>query len=159
MGYEDEAVEALWKTVWGHKSAMQREFTRGTHGETFVLRQLAHRGAMTPSQLADAMHVTSGRVSSVLSALERKGLISRTPDPDDRRVTHISLTEAGEENARRNIEEMRSLVCWIFSQMGERRTRDFVDLTREFMTYMSICRPGEPRPTPDEVRAAFAEGE
>lgn len=40
---------------------------------------------------------------------------------------------------------------------GERRTREFVDLLSEFSTYMAICHPGAPRPTPDEVRAAFAE--
>ena len=55
------------------------------------------------------------------------------------------------------IDEMRSAICWIFSQMGERRTREFVDLLSEFSTYMAICHPGAPRPTPDEVRAAFAE--
>ena len=82
-------------------------------------------------------------------------MVIREPDPDDRRVVHVRLTDAGRETARRDMEEMRSAVCWIFSQMGERRTREFVDLSREFMTYMSICRPGEPRPTADEVRKAF----
>ena len=39
---------------------------------------------------------------------------------------------------------------------GERRTREFVELMKEFSVYMSICRPGQPRPTPEEVRKAFA---
>lgn len=55
------------------------------------------------------------------------------------------------------IDEMRSAICWIFSQMGERRTREFVDLLSEFTTYMSICHPGQPRPTAEQVRGAFAE--
>ena len=45
---------------------------------------------------------------------------------------------------------------WIFSQMGERRAREFVELTEEFTTYMSLCMPGKPRPTADEVKAAFS---
>ena len=159
MGYEDEAVAALWKTVWGHKSAMQREFVRGSHGEMFVVHQLMLHGTMTPSLLADALHATSGRVSTLLSAMERKGLVERRPDSDDRRVVLVSLTDAGRERGRASMDEARAAVEWIFSQMGERRTREFVDLVDEFMTYMSICCPGKPRPTPDEVRAAFAKGE
>ena len=159
MGYEDEAVAALWKTVWGHKSAMQREFVRGSHGEMFVVHQLMLHGTMTPSLLADALHATSGRVSTLLSAMERKGLVERRPDSDDRRVVLVSLTDAGRERGRVSMDEARAAVEWIFSQMGERRTREFVDLVDEFMTYMSICRPGEVRPTPEQVRAAFAKGE
>ena len=155
MGFEDEAVHELWTTVWGHRSAMQREMMRGAHGEAFAIRQLAHVGTMTPSQLADSMHATSGRVSTLLASMEKKGLVTREADPDDRRVVRVSLTEAGREHGRRDMQEMRDAVCWIFSQMGERRTREFLDLSREFMTYMSICLPGKPRPTPEEVQAAF----
>ena len=103
------------------------------------------------------MKTTTGRVSTLLSALEKKGQITRESDPDDRRVVHVNLTEAGRERAERQRESMREAICWIFSQMGERRTREFVDLLSEFSTYMAICHPGAPRPTPDEVRAAFAE--
>lgn len=159
MGFEQEAASELWSKVWSHKSAMQRDLTRGAHGEVFTLRQLMDHGQLTPSQLADALHVSSGRISTLLSALERKGYVTRESDPDDRRVVRVRLTDAGREAVRRDVDEMRDAVCWIFSQMGERRTREFVDLTREFMTYMSICRPGEPRPTPEEVRAAFDKAE
>ncbi|NEG55261.1 MarR family winged helix-turn-helix transcriptional regulator [Bifidobacterium platyrrhinorum] len=155
MGFEDEAVEELYSKVWSHRSAMQRELNRGAHGEVFALRQLACHGEMTPSQLAESLRVSSGRVSTVLSSLERKGFVTRTPDPSDRRVVRVAITEAGRGRVEEDLEDMRSAVRWIFSQMGERRTREFVELTREFMTYMSICHPGQPRPTAEEVRKAF----
>lgn len=155
MGYEEEAVDELWRDVWCHRSQMQRDLSHGA-GEIFVIRMLAHRGTMSPSQLADAMHVTTGRISAVLSALEKKGQIVRSVDPSDRRAVRVELTEAGRERGRKDMQEMRDAVCWIFSQMGERRTREFVDLVREFSIYMTLCKPGEPRPTPEEVRKAFA---
>ena len=157
MGYEQEAVDALFACMKGNRSKMQRQMLRGAHGESFVLHELAHRGTLTPSQIAASMGATSGRVSTVLAALEKKGLIVREVDPGDRRVVCVSLTDAGRERARADMAEMRDAMCWIFSQMGERRTREFVDLTQEFTTYMMICHPGKPRPTPEEVRAAFAE--
>ena len=137
MGFEREALSELYASVWGNRSKMQKEFARGAHGEPFILHELALRGTMTPS-------------------LEKKGLITRDIDPDDRRIIRVNLTDAGRERSKCDLEEMRSAICWIFSQMGERRAREFVELTEEFTTYMSLCMPGKPRPTADEVKAAFS---
>ena len=121
MGFEQEAVSELYASVWGDRSTMQREFTRGAHGEQFVLRELSMKGTQTPSQLASALQASSGRISTVLSSLEKKGWVTRDIDSKDR------------------------------------RTREFVDLVSEFTTYMSICHPGQPRPTAEQVREAFVE--
>lgn len=157
MGFEQEAVSELYASVWGNRSTMQREFTRGAHGEQFVLRELSMKGTQTPSQLASALQASSGRISTVLSSLEKKGWVTRDIDSKDRRIIRVNLTDSGREQSHRMIEEMRSAICWIFSQMGERRTREFVDLVSEFTTYMSICHPGRPRPTAEQVREAFVE--
>ena len=67
-----EAVSELYASVWGNRSTMQREFTRGAHGEQFVLRELSMKGTQTPSQLASALQASSGRISTVLSSLEKR---------------------------------------------------------------------------------------
>ena len=159
MGFEREMFDELMSNIWDKRSRMQQEISRGTKGEPFVIQELARKGPQTPSQLAQAMKATTGRISALLSVLEKKGRIVREADPSDRRIVHVSLTQAGERHARKQRDEMREAVCWIFSQMGERRTREFVDLSIEFTTYMSLCMPGKPRPTPEEVRAAFAQDE
>ncbi|WP_300765622.1 MarR family winged helix-turn-helix transcriptional regulator [uncultured Bifidobacterium sp.] len=155
MGYEREAVDELFATVAAGRSQMQTRLMRAGKGEPFVLRYLQRHGTCTPSRLAAALRASSGRVSALLTVLERKGFVTRGMDPSDRRTVLVNLTDAGREEVERGYEEMRSSICWIFRQMGERRTREFVDLTKEFSTYMSLCRPGEPRPTPEEVAAAF----
>jgi len=156
LGFEQEAFEQLVHVTWDKRSRMQREMLRGAKGEPFVVQQLYIKGPMTPSQIAQAMGATTGRVSTLLAGLEKKGQIVREPDPDDRRSVHVRLTESGEERAHRQREDMREAVCWIFSQMGERRTREFIDLTAEFTTYMTLCMPGKPRPTPEQVAEAFS---
>ena len=156
MGFEQEAFEQLVHVTWGKRSRMQREMLRGAKGEPFVVQQLYIKGPMTPSQIAQAMGATTGRVSTLLAGLEKKGQIVREPDPDDRRSVHVRLIESGEERTHRQREDMREAVCWIFSQMGERRTREFIDLTAEFTTYMTLCMPGKPRPTPEQVAEAFS---
>lgn len=157
MGFERESFDRLMKAVWGKKSQMQQAMSRDSKGEPFIIRELEFRGAQTPSQLAAALKVTSGRISTLLAALEKKGLIEREVDPNDRRIVHVNLTEQGRAKAKQQREDMYDAICWVFSQMGERRTREFVDLTEEFATYMTICIPGRPRPTTEEVKRAFAQ--
>lgn len=157
MGFERESFDRLMKAVWGKKSQMQQAMSRDSKGGPFIIRELEFRGAQTPSQLAAALKVTSGRISTLLAALEKKGLIEREVDPNDRRIVHVNLTEQGRAKAKQQREDMYDAICWVFSQMGERRTREFVDLTEEFATYMTIRIPGRPRPTAEEVKRAFAQ--
>lgn len=157
MGFEQEAVSELYASVWGDRSTMQREFTRGAHGEQFVLRELSMKGD------ANAIAIGIGAAGQFRPHLHcavvsgEKGWVTRDIDSKDRRIIRVNLTDSGREQSHRMIEEMRSAICWIFSQMGERRTREFVDLVSEFTTYMSICHPGQPRPTAEQVREAFVE--
>ena len=97
MGFEQEAVSELYASVWGNRSTMQREFTRGAHGEQFVLRELSMKGTQTPSQLASALQASSGRISTVLSSLEKKGWVTRDIDSKDRRIIRVNLTDSGRE--------------------------------------------------------------
>lgn len=56
---------------------------------------IANRFSRTPGALAAWLGQTKGTVSQTVAALERKGLVERTGDPDDRRLVRLSLTEAG----------------------------------------------------------------
>lgn len=61
-----------------------------------VLYGLAGRSVRTQVALADAIGADKTRIISTLDDLQRRGLISREPDPDDRRRRVLSLTAAGE---------------------------------------------------------------
>ena len=156
MGFEREALSELYASVWGNRSKMQKEFARGAHGEPFILHELALRGTMTPSQLASSLKASSGRISTVLAALEKKGLITRDIDPDDRRIIRVNLTDAGRERSKCDLEEMRSAICWIFSQMGSGARASSLICCRSSRHTWPSAIPAL-RADPDEVRAAFAE--
>ena len=156
MDYRLEAVHEVMFAMWASRSRATRSFERGAQGEMFVLRELAFQGPRTPSQLAEAMGATSGRVSTILAALTKKDWIVRTADPKDRRSVVVELSEEGRRAFRQHGDELVKRLEWVFSQMGERRTRDFVGLLGEFMTYLSICNPDGPEPTSEQVQSAFA---
>lgn len=52
-------------------------------------------GAWTPVSLASAFQVTKGAISNTLRKLETKGFIAVSPDPNDGRAKHVTLTAAG----------------------------------------------------------------
>lgn len=59
------------------------------------LMYLAECGApVSPKDLVKAIGLTSGAVTGLVDRLEHKGYLSRSPNPDDRRGTLITLDEA-----------------------------------------------------------------
>ncbi|BAX92742.1 MarR family winged helix-turn-helix transcriptional regulator [Mycobacterium shigaense] len=51
------------------------------------------------TMLARELNVADPTVSDAIAALVRKGLVARTPDPDDRRRHDLALTRAGRKTA------------------------------------------------------------
>lgn len=67
-------------------------------GEFDVLATLRRSGApyrLGPTQLFETLMISSGGMTSRLDRLEKAGLIRRSPNPEDRRGTLVSLTEEG----------------------------------------------------------------
>ncbi|WP_438433570.1 MarR family winged helix-turn-helix transcriptional regulator [Gorillibacterium sp. sgz500922] len=81
----------------------------GTSGaRTRILVELMKEGgSLLPSALARKIGVTKANISLLLVPLEREGLVSRGPHPEDGRKTVISLTADGERTLLRNLPENR----------------------------------------------------
>jgi DNA-binding MarR family transcriptional regulator len=62
---------------------------------TAALATVERCGPLTPSELAGLERVARPTVTRVLIRLEQSGLISRTPDPADRRSWLVAITPAG----------------------------------------------------------------
>jgi len=52
---------------------------------------------LTMGELSSRLMVTNGNVTGLTDALQREGLVSRAPEPDDRRSLRIRLTAAGKQ--------------------------------------------------------------
>jgi DNA-binding MarR family transcriptional regulator len=71
-----------------------------------VLGLLRDHGPMSPSALGEKLIVTRATVTGLLDSLERRGLVQRTPHPNDRRSLVVEITEEG----LRILAEVRSRV-------------------------------------------------
>ena len=60
-----------------------------------VLMKLRIHGALSVSGLAGLMGLGMPNVTGIVDRLEERGYVERRRGPDDRRVVHVSLTDAG----------------------------------------------------------------
>jgi DNA-binding MarR family transcriptional regulator len=60
-----------------------------------TLSVLGRRGELSNAQLARRAYMTPQSMSEVIDALEKKGLIARSPHPNHRRVYPAALTDEG----------------------------------------------------------------
>ncbi|WP_411069416.1 MarR family winged helix-turn-helix transcriptional regulator [Streptomyces sp. cmx-4-25] len=69
-------------------------------GEFDVLATLRRSGkpyTLSPRELSATLMITTGGMTGRLDRLERAGLLSRSPDPNDRRGLRVTLSERGRE--------------------------------------------------------------
>ncbi|MGH2541496.1 MAG: MarR family winged helix-turn-helix transcriptional regulator [Ardenticatenaceae bacterium] len=91
-----EIVPYLSRTI----AAEARQTLQGGWFTLIHLRVLAHirrSDGCSLGDLADRRGVALPTMSKMVSSLVDKGLITREPDPDNRRAVVIRLTEAGEK--------------------------------------------------------------
>jgi DNA-binding MarR family transcriptional regulator len=62
-----------------------------------VMANLGRFGAMTARDICRISHIEKTKVSRAVVALERDGLLARTPDPGDGRAENLSLTPQGQK--------------------------------------------------------------
>ena len=70
---------------------------RGEVGVLSALRIAGPPHRLSPTQLGRGLMLSSAGVTSRLDRLERRGLLTRTTDPDDRRGVIVELTDRGTE--------------------------------------------------------------
>ena len=88
-----------------------------TPSQTAVLTRLWKEGASSASALAGAEGVRPQSIATIVTALEQRGLIERTPDPEDGRRQIVSLTKDGKRRAESDREVREE---WLTSAMQER---------------------------------------
>jgi DNA-binding MarR family transcriptional regulator len=62
-----------------------------------VMRCLFEQGGQTGAEVSARLLIDSATMTGVIDRLERTGLIARKPDPHDRRVNRLDLTESGRD--------------------------------------------------------------
>jgi DNA-binding MarR family transcriptional regulator len=91
-----------------------------------MLATLRRSGApfiLSPTQLFSTLMITSGTMTHRLKALEKRGFITRLPDPDDARSLLVALTETGrariDEAVESHVENERQLLAGLSAEQRQ----------------------------------------
>ena len=91
---------------------------------------IQERGAVSAGELADALGLSPGAITTLVDRLERDGMVRRQHDPDDRRKVVIELTDLANQAVYELYGPLAEGYEWLFS-----RTPEQLALLRDFMRY------------------------
>ena len=74
---------------------------------------------MTAGELSSRLSMTTSRVAAVLGSLQKKGLLERESDEEDRRRVMVSLTEAGDRLCEKRKRHFMSKISKMLAMLGE----------------------------------------
>jgi DNA-binding MarR family transcriptional regulator len=66
-----------------------------TGGQYLILSLVSREGGRSSAELARRAHITPQSMNEVIAALETKGYIKRTENPENRRILQVGLTRDG----------------------------------------------------------------
>lgn len=123
------ATRSFTKAGFSQAQAItQGDLSRPQWHLLWLLQQGTDDDGARPSELAKKLRVTAGSIAQLLKSLEQQGLIQRTNDKTDRRVTLVTLTPKG--NAKFN--QARSQIVETFEKvvtvLGEEDSKTFIAL-------------------------------
>jgi DNA-binding MarR family transcriptional regulator len=95
---------------------LRQESSSGhTPSQLSALAAVHHHGALTLGELAEHERVAPPSISKCVAKLEADGLLVRSVDPNDRRVSRVTLTKAGDALM---VETRRRKTAWLAEQVG-----------------------------------------
>lgn len=93
-----------------------------------VLRVLDEAGPMDQSLLAERAVLQLPSLTRILQAMQEQGLVTRGPDPGDRRRSIVSITETGRAAIDRHAAESVAMFARLEDAYGRDRMEQLLDL-------------------------------
>lgn len=116
-----------------HEHLLASEFSLT---EVRILYELAHRPALSTSDLCRELKLDAGYVSRVVSGFEKKGLIVKTRSAADARVGQIELTDDGRAAFAPLNKASRDEVIAILKQLPEPAQKRLIDAMNEIQNLL-----------------------
>ena len=89
-----------------------------TESQFGVLEVLYHLGAMYQNELGAKLFTSKGNVTHVLDNLEKRDLVRRQRNPNDRRQVLVDLTATGRETVKAVLPDHVARIVTLFSSLS-----------------------------------------
>jgi len=130
MDYNKLAAELVGNLRALSRAGPQRAIDDVLHGEAFILIYIQNRdGDVLPGEISAIMDVSSARVAAALNSMEKKGLITRRIDDNDRRKILVGITEKGREQAEKYQATVTGIAANVLELLGENDAKEYIRIT------------------------------
>ena len=129
------------------KRHLERRELGITPAQSRLLRTLAHYGSPPRmADLAERLEVVPRAVTTLVDGLEAHGMVRRVPDPANRRVIRIELTDDGRAALRELRAARRTAAEAILAPLGDEQRRTLGELLDTLIdgTVTPPCRDASP---------------
>lgn len=148
--HDDDARDGLLDELDATVTMLGRLFS-ARHGEmccesglsaaqVLTLRVLAEVGPSKIGEIATALGIKAPAASALVDSLDRAELIEREIDPDDRRVTRVSVTDRGRDELAATEAERREHMRRYMSVLSEDDVRTLIRIQRALIDAMTSDR-------------------
>jgi MarR family transcriptional regulator, 2-MHQ and catechol-resistance regulon repressor len=130
---------ALYEELMGLIMVLQKDFlkihTRFDFGELSrmhlgVLGVLRKNGEMSVSAIGEKLYTSRPQMTALLDRMEDLGLVRRGADPADRRVTTVTMTDAGRQVLEKALGAAHADISHRLAMLSERDLKEFGDALR-----------------------------
>ena len=132
--YGEQLYNVLFEIIGNKKNAIILESLRGENAVLTCL--LRNEEELHPSELAEKLSLVPGRMTDILKTLEKKGMIRREPDPDDRRRVLVKITPKGIRDVTERREKVRTQYSGLYQALGLYDTVKLIELLKKLNRYI-----------------------
>ena len=93
--------------------------------------------ALTVTELSNLLQITPAGVTHLINPLEDLGCIKRLPDPNDRRVVLVGLTDKGNDIAESLILQAQEKLIGLVDYLGEEDSATLIRLMSKMIEFLS----------------------
>ena len=99
-------------------------------GQLKSLFFISNRGTTSLSKLAAALGVTPTNTTGIVDRLLKRGLITRTESPDDRRVLLLRTTPLGDELIAELRQKRKERMAELFNRLSEEEAKYMAEISK-----------------------------
>lgn len=110
--------------------------------QSHILYEIDNQHKPSMQQIAETLGTDITTFSRQVQSLVKMNLVKKTPDPDDKRISILSLTTEGKYIAATIDQQMNSFLNEVFSQMNEFERETVIrsiHLLNNAMAKSSVC--------------------
>lgn len=120
---------------------MERTLHQRARSEILALNYLIANGNKAyPKDISKGLMLTTARIAAMLKTLEKRQLITRSPDPLDSRQTIVELTEKGLAMVEERNKEVIHTTAKMLEALGEHDAKEYVRIQKKLVELGNVWR-------------------